>query len=130
MRPLEYRDHLVGLLRNRPDIQGAGVIEDGIHPYALGVSAGGWKQSWQVIGQLAENAKHDTVTPAVEGRPPAFLSVPLVSSAADAWLAGVIGAAEPVDTKKITVWSSDRSGGPQGLTVLFHNGERAFLRLL
>lgn len=129
MRPADYRDYLVDVLKNTPDVQKVDVIENGPHPYALATSAGGKEQRWQVIGQLAEGAKHDTPTAPVNGGPPAYRTAP-TSAAPDAWLAGVIGAAEPADTERIDVWSTRKERASQGLTVFFHNGERAFVRLL
>ncbi|MFI1166524.1 hypothetical protein ACH4UM_23710 [Streptomyces sp. NPDC020801] len=129
MRPAEYRDHLVDVLKNTPDVQKVDVLEGGPYPYALTVTAAGREQRWQVIGQLAEGAKHDTPTPAVQAGPPAFTSVP-VDGSPDAWLAGAIGAAEPADTQRIEVWSAREGKQDRGVTVFFHNGERAFLRHL
>jgi hypothetical protein len=128
MRPLDYRDYLVDLLKNSPDVQKVDVIEGGPHPYALTASAAGREHRWQVIGQLADGAKHDTPTAPVNGGPPAFTAAP-TSAAPDAWLAGVIGAAEPADTAQIDVWSVQGKDSA-GLTVSFHNGERAFVRLV
>jgi hypothetical protein len=127
MRPLEYRDYLVDLLQRTPGVQGAKVVEGGPYPFALAVQAGGREQRWQVIGQLADGARHDSPSSAVQAGPPAFATAPL-DAAPDAWLAGVIGAAEPADTDRLDVWSA-RDRGP-GVTVHFHNGERAFLRAL
>jgi hypothetical protein len=127
MRPAKYRDHLVDLLRNTPAVQKAAVVEGGPHPYALSVTVAGRDQRWQVIGQLADGAKHDPVTAAVQAGPPSFTQTPL-DGAPDAWLAGVIGASEPADTERLDVWSA-RERGP-GVTVHFHNGERAFVRLI
>ncbi|AVH59969.1 MULTISPECIES: hypothetical protein [Streptomyces] len=129
MRPLEYRDFLVDVLKNTPGVQRVEVLEDGPYPFALAVSVGGRELHWQVIGQLAEGAKHDSPTAAVQGGPPAFVEAP-VGGAPDAWLAGVIGAAEPVDTESIEVWSVREGKNDPGLTVFFHNGERAFVRLV
>lgn len=129
MRPADYRDHLVDLLKNTPDVQKVDVLEGGPYPYALAATAGGREQRWQVIGQLADGAKHGSATPAVEGQPPAFKTAP-VGGAPDAWLAGVIGAAEPADTERIEVWSTREGKKDPGLTVHFRNGERAFLRLV
>lgn len=88
---------------------------------------GGRERRWQVIGQLADGAKHDQVTPPVTAGPPSFTVAPL-DAAPDAWLAGVIGASEPADTERLDVWSA-RERSP-GVTVHFHNGERAFVRLV
>ncbi|CAL9667637.1 hypothetical protein SUDANB145_07243 (plasmid) [Streptomyces sp. enrichment culture] len=41
----------------------------------------------------------------------------------------MIGAAEPADTARIDVWSAREASKQTGLTVTFHNGERAFVRL-
>jgi len=128
MRPLEYRDYLVDLLRRAPGVQGAKALEGGPHPYALSMTVGGRERRWQVIGQLADGAKHDLVTPPVMAGPPSFTEAPL-DAAPDAWLAGVIGASEPANTERIDVWSAREGRGP-GVTVHFHNGERAFVRLI
>lgn len=128
MRPQEYRDYLVDVLKNTPGVQRVEVLEGGKYPYALAVTAGGRESSWQVIGQLADGAKHDTPTAAVQLGPPAFKAAP-ADGAPDAWLAGVIGAAEPTDTERIEVWSTREGKQDAGLTIFFHNGERAFVRL-
>jgi hypothetical protein len=129
MRPLEYRDYLVDVLKNSPDVQRVEVLEGGPYPYALAATVAGRELRWQVIGQLADGAKHGDATAPVEGQPPAFTAAP-VTAAPDVWLAGVIGAAEPVDTERVEVWSTRESKGSQGLTVHFWNGERAFVRLV
>jgi hypothetical protein len=127
MRPAEYRDYLVDLLQRTPGVQGAKAVEGGPYPFALAVSAGGREQRWQIIGQLADGARHDSPTAAVQGGPPAFKAAPL-DAAPDAWLAGAIGAAEPADTERLDVWSVREGDRDPGVTVYFHNGERAFLR--
>lgn len=129
MRPLNYRDHLVDLLKRAPDVQRVEVLEGGPFPYALAATVAGRDHRWQVTGQLADGAKHDHPTAPVEGRPPSWEAAP-VTAAPDAWLAGVIGAAEPTDTERIDVWSAGKDRKDPGLTVFFRNGERAFLRLL
>lgn len=129
MRPLDYRDYLVDLLKNCADVQRVEVLKGGKHPYALAATVGGREQRWQVIGQLADGAKHDTPTAAVQSGPPAFTAAPL-DGAPDAWLAGVIGAAEPADTARIEVWSARKKSSDPGVTIFFHNGERAFVRLI
>lgn len=128
MRPLQYRDYLVDVLKNTPDVQRVDVVEGGKYPYALAATVAGREQRWQLIGQLADGAKHDSPTPAVTAGPPAFKTAP-VGGSPDAWLAGVIGAAEPADTERLEVWSA-RGRSDAGLTVFFHNGERAFIRLI
>ena len=129
MRPLDYRDYLVDVLKNTPGVQQVQVMEGGKHPYALAATVGGKERRWQVIGQLADGAKHDSPTAPVQGGPPAFTSAP-ADGAPDAWLAGVIGASEPADTERLEVWSTRKKQSEPGVTVFFHNGERAFVRLL
>jgi hypothetical protein len=129
MRPLEYRDYLVDVLKNSSDVQRVEVLESGPHPYALAATVAGREQRWQIIGQLADGAKHDTPTPPVTAGPPTFKATP-VTAAPDAWLAGAIGASEPADTERIEVWSARGKDQSAGLTVHFHNGERAFVRLV
>lgn len=128
MRPADFRDHLVDLLKNTPAVQKVDVLKGGPYPYGLAATVAGRELRWQVIGQLAEGAKHATPTADVKAGPPAFETAP-VDGAPDAWLAGVIGAAEPPDTERLDVWSA-RGKSSAGLTVFFHNGERAFVRLI
>ena len=129
MRPADFRDHLVDLLKQSPDVQQVAVPEGGPYPYALAATVAGKERRWQVIGQLADGAKHDVPTVAVEGQPPAYSDAP-ASASPDAWLAGVIGRAEPVDVERLKVWSADPVKSAAGLTVFFRNGERAFVRLV
>ncbi len=127
MRPAEFRDHLVDLLKNSSDVQRVEVLDNGPYPYALAATVAGREHRWQVIGQLAEGAKHDTPTAPVHGQPASFQAAP-VTAAPDAWLSGVIGATEAPDTRQIDVWSAREGKSSVGLTVFFHNGERAFVR--
>lgn len=129
MRPQDLRNYLVDLLKNSSDVQRVEVLEGGRHPYALAASVGGKELRWQVIGQLADGAKHATPTPPVQSGPPAYTMVS-AAGAPDAWLAAVIGAAEPADVEGLDVWSARKQQSDPGLTVSFHNGERAFVRLL
>ena len=129
MRPADFRDHLVDVLKNTPDVQRVEILDGGPYPYALAATVAGKEHRWQVIGQLAEGAKHDTPTAAVTAGPPAFTAAP-VTAAPDVWLASVIGGSEPADTERIDVWSAREGKSDAGLTVFFHNGERAFLRLI
>lgn len=129
MRPADYRDYLVDVLKNTPDVQRVEVLEKSPYPLGtLSVTVAGREQQWQIIGQLADGARHDSPTAPVHGEPAPWAAAP-VTAKPDAWLAGVIGATEPVDTKRIDVWSA-RGKDNAGLTVFFHNGERAFVRLV
>ena len=129
MRPADFRDHLVDLLKNSPEVQQVAVPESGPHPYALAATVAGKEQRWQVIGQLADGAKHDQPTAPVAGQPPAWTDAP-VSASPDAWLAGVVGRSEPADVDRLEVWSAREGRASRGLTVFFRNGERAFVRLV
>lgn len=129
MRPAEFRDHLLDLLKNSSDVQRVEVIDGGEYPYALAATVAGKEQRWQIIGQLTDGARHDSPTAPVLNGPPAWTAAP-VSGAPDAWLAGVIGAAEPADVERLEVWSGREKKSGAGVTVFFHNGERAFVRLV
>ncbi|MET7688015.1 hypothetical protein ABZT06_08540 [Streptomyces sp. NPDC005483] len=129
MRPADFRDHLVDLLKNSPEVQQVAVPDGGPYPYALSAVVAGKEQRWQVIGQLADGSKHDTPTAPVEGAPPAWSDAP-VSASPDAWLAGVLGRSEPRDVERMDVWSAQEGRDSRGLTVRFRNGERAFVRLV
>ncbi|MFJ6729418.1 hypothetical protein ACIQPQ_31400 [Streptomyces sp. NPDC091281] len=128
MRPEAFRDHLVALLKDSPDVQRVAVVEGGPLPYALSAMVAGREQVWQVIGQLADGAKHDTPTAPVHGEPAVYTAAS-VSGAPDAWLGGVIGAAEASVVARVEVWSV-RGRRSAGVTVFFHNGERVFVRLV
>lgn len=127
MRPAEFRDYLVDLLKNSSDVQRVEVLDNGPYPYALAATVAGREHRFQVIGQLAEGAKHDTPTAPVHGQPAPFAVAP-VTAAPDAWLGGVIGASEAPDTRQIDVWSAREGGKNVGLTIFFHNGEKAYVR--
>jgi hypothetical protein len=128
MRPLEYRDYLVSVLKDVSGVQHVKAVENGPYPFAVIATVAGRDLRWQVIGQLADGAKQG-VSP-VRGAPPGFTVAP-VTGPPDAWLASVIGGAEPTDTERIDVWSSREPQPPsQGLTVSFFNGERVFVRLV
>lgn len=126
MHPSAYRDHLADLLKRTPDVQRVTVPEKSPYPYPLAVTVAGREHLWQIIGQAADGAKKDVPTAAVHGDPAAWVAAP-VTAAPDAWLGGVIGAVEAPDTKEIDVWTARGKSDP-GLTVFFHNGERAFVR--
>jgi hypothetical protein len=127
VHPLSYRDHLLDVLKNSPDVQRVLVPEGTPYPYPLEVTVAGRDHLWQVIGQGADGAQKGAPTAPVAGAPPAWTDAP-ADGAADAWLAGVIGRAEPADVERLKVWSANPAKKSEGVTVFFHNGERAFLR--
>lgn len=126
MPPAEYRDMLVDLLKNTPDVQRVQVPEKSPYPYPLAVTVAGRDHLWQIMGQAADGAQKGVPTAPVHGEPAAFKTAPVTGSP-DAWLGGVIGATEATDTREIDVWTARGKQDP-GLTVFFHNGERAFVR--
>ncbi|MFI1734061.1 hypothetical protein ACH40E_33580 [Streptomyces acidicola] len=135
MRPERFQAFAIDLLKNTPGVtrvQTLADVGDTKHPYGVAVTAADGESRWQVIGQLAEGAKHDVVTPAVQGAPAPFQAAPANGRPADAWMAGAIGAAESPEARRIEVWSIREGNRPDhvGLTVFFHNGERVFVRKL
>ncbi|MEU1152658.1 hypothetical protein ABZ369_06515 [Streptomyces sp. NPDC005918] len=133
MRPQAFQDFAADLLKNAPDVQRVQTLAeagDDQHPYGLALTVAGREVRWQMHGQLAEGAKHEPVTAAVAGAPAPFQAAP-VAAAPDAWLAGVIGAAESPEIASLDVWSAREDGGDQhGVTITWHNGERTFIRKL
>ncbi|APY88157.1 hypothetical protein DCW30_05970 [Streptomyces alfalfae] len=133
MHPAAFQDYAVDLLKNTPDVQRVQSLNeagDTKHPYGLAVTVAGREVRWQLIGQLAEGAKHEPPTAAVQGSPAPFEAAP-VTAAPDAWLAGVIGAAESPEIATLDVWSTREGGdGQHGVTITWHNGEKTFVRKL
>ncbi len=132
MHPAAFQDFAADLLKNAPDVQRVQPLSeagDTKHPYGLAVTVAGRETRWQMIGQLAEGAKHDTPTAAVHGAPAPFTAAP-VTGAQDAWLAAVIGAAKSPEIASLEAWSAREGGGDdqQGVTVVWHNGEKTFIR--
>ncbi|WP_309029169.1 hypothetical protein [Streptomyces alfalfae] len=132
MHPAAFQDYAVDLLKNTPDVQRVQSLNetgDTKHPYGLAVTVAGRESRWQMIGQLAEGAKHDTPTAPVEGTPAPVVAAS-VTDAPDAWLASVISAAESPEIAALDVWSAREGDGQHGVTVSWHNGEKTFLRKL
>ncbi|WP_030786274.1 hypothetical protein [Streptomyces sp. NRRL S-920] len=132
MRPAAFQDFAADLLKNTPDVQRVQPLSeagDTKHPYGLAVTVSGRETRWQMIGQLAEGAKHDSPTAPVEGTPAPFTAA-AVTDAPDAWLAGVIGAAESPEIAALDVWSAREGGGQHGVTISWRNGEKTFVRKL
>ncbi|MFF9894994.1 hypothetical protein [Streptomyces longispororuber] len=130
MRPAEFLTFAIDILKNTPDVQRVQTLAeagDSKYPFGLAVTVAGREQRWQVLGQLAEGARHDTPTPAVEGQPAAVSAAP-VTGAPDAWLAGVLSGAESPEIAALDVWSIREGGGQQGLAISWHNGEKTYIR--
>ncbi|MEU6124105.1 hypothetical protein [Streptomyces sp. NPDC047123] len=130
MRPAAFQDYAIDLFKNAADVQRVQTLAeagDTQHPYGLALTVAGRDTRWQVIGQLAEGAKHDAVTAPVEGTPASFEAAP-VTGAPDAWLASVIGAAESPEIASLDVWSAREGSDGHGVTIGWHNGEKTFVR--
>ncbi|MCX5239850.1 hypothetical protein OG824_32075 [Streptomyces prunicolor] len=134
MRPEIFQDYVLDLVKNAQGVQQTQTFEAaGEHrrPYGITVILDGRESRWQIAGQLAEGEKHDSPAADVEGEPAAYTAVDS-SGSTDAWLAGVIGAAELPQIQRLDVWSARPKADPGnlGFTVHFHNGQRAFVRKL
>ncbi|WP_369215945.1 hypothetical protein [Streptomyces flavofungini] len=131
MHPAAFQDFATDLFKNSSDVQRVQTLAeagDDQHPYGLAVTVAGRETRWQMIGQLAEGAKHDSPTAPVQGTPAPFEAAP-ATGAPDAWFAGVIGAAESPEIASLDVWSAREGGGGQhGVTITWHNGEKTFVR--
>ncbi|MFI1677081.1 hypothetical protein [Streptomyces sp. NPDC020607] len=133
MRPAAFQDFAIDVLKNTADVQRVQTLAEAgetKYPSGLVLTVAGREIRWQVYGQLAEGAKHEPPTAAVQGAPAPFEAAP-VTAAPDAWLAGVIGAAESPEIATVDVWSArEGSEGQHGVTITWHNGERTFVRKL
>ncbi|WP_282792103.1 hypothetical protein [Streptomyces sp. CC224B] len=132
MRPAEAQGLFTDILKNHPDVQRVQTLAeagDTKHPCGLAVTVAGRETRWQMIGQLAEGAKHDVPPPATQGQPAPYTAAP-ASGPADAWLAGAIGAAESPEIAELEIWSAREDGSREGVTVFWHNAERTFIRKL
>ncbi|MGA4841268.1 hypothetical protein [Streptomyces sp. G45] len=132
MRPAEVQDFVADILKNHGDVQRVQTLADvgeTKHPYGLVLTMGGRETRWQIIGQLAEGAKHDVPTPPVEGQPATAEAAPS-GGAPDAWLAGVLATAESPEIRKFEVWSAHEGARPDhvGVTIFWHNDEKTFVR--
>ncbi|MFJ6085190.1 hypothetical protein ACIQI8_27655 [Streptomyces sp. NPDC092369] len=133
MRPETFEAFLVQRCRRTPAVQRVRTFEEAgdlRHPYGLVVTVDGHETRWHIVGQIAAGEDHDVPAPPVQGRPAAY--TPTRAGTDDDWLAAVIAAGESPEIQQIKVWSASPRAQPGhvGLTVRFHNGQRAFIRKL
>ncbi|MFF2845910.1 hypothetical protein ACFVT5_06230 [Streptomyces sp. NPDC058001] len=131
MRPDVFRDYLIDVAKNAPGVQRVQPLQEvgeERYPYGVAVTAAGRETRWQITGQLADGEKSENPAADIEGQPAAF--TPGDPGTPDAWLAGVIGAAESPQIAKLDVWSQREANRADhiGCTVFFHNTARAFVR--
>ncbi|MEU6993148.1 hypothetical protein ABZ953_21125 [Streptomyces sp. NPDC046465] len=130
MRPAAFQDFAVDLLKNSPDVQRVQTLAEAgetAYPYGLAVTVAGREVRWQVYGQLAEGAKHGTPTADIQATPAPVVAAP-VTGTPDAWLAGVVSAAESPEIASLDAWSPREGETQQGVTIVWHNGEKTFIR--
>lgn len=132
MRPDRFQDFAIDAVKNTPGVARVQSLEEAgetRYPYGVAVTVGGAETRWQITGQLADGEKHDTPTADVDGQPAAWTDT-TVQDGGEEWLAAVIGRAESPLIATIERWSprEGNSPGHVGVTVMFHNGAKAFVR--
>jgi hypothetical protein len=133
MRPARFEAFLLDLAKNDPTTSRVQTVsEAGDRAYQWGLiavtSAG--ESRWQIIGQLAPGAKHDSPDEAVEGDPVPAGDGPQAGDSPEAWLAALLARSENREIESIERWSTRKDApGSQGVTVTFRSGAKIFARL-
>lgn len=131
MRSARFHAFVLDLVKNSPDtarVQTLAEAGDTTHPRGLAITTEAGEVRWQFVGQLADGEKHTDTDVPVSGDPVQGWDEPKPGDH-EGWLAAVIARAESPEIASIDRWST-RPGeeNRRGLTVLFHNGARAFVR--
>lgn len=133
MRPDRFQSWLIDTVKNTPGVgrvQTLAEAGDSKHPFGVAVIRGGREERWQIMHQLAEGEKHEHDEQRTAGAP-FSTPAPQPGDAADAWLAGAIGAAECPEIARVERWANQPNPATQaGLTVFHHSGDRNFVRPL
>ncbi|WP_046507608.1 hypothetical protein [Streptomyces odonnellii] len=130
MRPARFQDFTLGLVRSSSGTTRAQTLAEAgesKYPFGLAITTGDGEVQWQIIGQLAEGEKHEHADVPVNGDPIQGWGESRPGDPEE-WLAAVLAKAESPEIASIDRWSLREGGGAQGLTVVFHNGARAFVR--
>ncbi|MFE3211656.1 hypothetical protein ACFXI8_26340 [Streptomyces niveus] len=100
------------------------------HPGGLTITTGPVTTRWQITGQLAPGEKHNDPEFPVEGEAFHAWTDP-ESSDHEGLLAMVLAQAKSPEIHDVERWSTRAEGkSKQGLTIIFHNGARVFVRKL
>ncbi|MFF3754537.1 hypothetical protein ACFYYH_29505 [Streptomyces sp. NPDC002018] len=130
MRPARFQDFALGLVRSSPGatrVQTLTEAGDSQHPFGLAITTGDGEVHWQIMGQLADGEKHEHADVPVTGDPVQGWDEPKPGDP-EGWLAAVLARAESPEIASIDRWSLRPDGRAPGLTVVFHNGAKAFVR--
>ncbi|MFJ1580440.1 hypothetical protein [Streptomyces sp. NPDC088182] len=130
MRSARFHDFVLDLVKNAPGVRVQTLAEAGDtkHPRGLAITTQDGEARWQIIGQLAEGEKHEDADVPVAGDPIQGWQEPNLGHA-EGWLAAVIARSESPEIASIERWST-RPGDEKrhGMTIVFHNGAKAFVR--
>ncbi|MFH9939680.1 hypothetical protein [Streptomyces murinus] len=133
MRPERFQDWLIDTVKNTPGVsrvQSCAEAGEAKVPFGVVLTRGDREERWQITHQLADGEKHEHEEQPVSDTP-FSAPAPGPDDAADAWLAGAIGAAECPEIARVERWATRPEGSSQtGLTVFHHNNSRNFLRPL
>lgn len=133
MRPARFQDLVLDLAKNTPGtvrVQSMDEAGETRYPYGLIITTASGEARWQIIGQLADGEKHTQADTPVEYDPLPAGPEPQPGDNPEAWLAAVISRSESREIASVTRWSTREGERPDnyGLTVVFHNGAKAFVR--
>ncbi|MFD9872085.1 hypothetical protein [Streptomyces niveus] len=120
-------------MRNTPGVTHVSTLAeagDTKHPGGLTITTGPVTTRWQITGQLAPGEKHNDPEFPVEGEAFHAWTDP-ESSDHEGLLAMVLAQAKSPEIHDVERWSTRAEGkSKQGLTIIFHNGARVFVRKL
>ncbi|MEU6480782.1 hypothetical protein ABZ858_28675 [Streptomyces sp. NPDC047017] len=126
MRPATFQAFLLDTFKNAPGVtrvQTLAEAGDTKHPYGVAVVTSDGESRWQIIGQLAEGERHEHKEQPVQGAPGTWTGP---DSGPIGFLGAALGRAECPEIAQLASYKDPSAG----LTVTFHNGARAFVRLI
>ncbi|MER6912434.1 hypothetical protein ABT354_12260 [Streptomyces sp. NPDC000594] len=136
MRPQRFQEFVIDLAKNDPTtVQVMTLADDGDTkvPCGVAITTAGGVSRWGIVGQLPDGAKHEgfTDTP-VHGEPMNPGDGPQPKDAPEAWMAALLGQSRSPEIERVERWSvrPDVRPGYAGVTVLFHNAAKIFMRVL
>lgn len=134
MRPARLLDFIIDVVKNQPTnvrVQTLAEAGDTTHPCGAAITTAQGEARWQIIGQLPDGAKHEGFADVpVNGDPAPAGEGPQPTDNPEAWLAAALAQAESPEIASITRWSTREGERPGnfGMTLVFHDGSKAFIR--
>lgn len=141
MRPDRFESFLISLAKTGEGARQVSTLRDAgdtKHPYGIAVTLGDREVRYQITAQSAPGERYEQPEEPVEGEPAPTMGDPVVPAGpvgpgeAEGWLAAVLAAARSPEVQRVERWSvrEGAHGGHAGVTAHFHNGGRAFVRVM